>query len=393
MQTVTLRPGRDARLRAGHAWVFANEIQGSVRDLEPGGAVRIRSADGRELGVGTANPASLIAVRRLSLDPDEDVDAPDFYARRLREAAALREAVLPRRRSLRLVASEADGLPGLVVDRYADPEAGDVLAVQVGTLGMERRLSLLEAALREVFAPAGAVLRNESAARAHEGLERYGRPWFGEVPERVRFEVDGLALFADVRAGQKTGFFFDQAVNRRFARDLAAGRRVLDVFAHTGAWAVGAMVSGAREAVAVDASAAACSGIRAHAELNGVSVQVIEADARQALAELRGERFEHVYLDPPAFAKSRRTAGKALAAYRAINEAALRLVAPGGLLFTSSCSYHVREDRFLDAVIRAARRAGREVRLVRRGEQAPDHPVHPAIPETRYLKHLVLHVR
>jgi 23S rRNA (cytosine1962-C5)-methyltransferase len=388
---VRLRPGADRRVAGGHCWVFSNELSTPVASLPLGGAVDVLDARGRFLGRGTANPHSLIAVRILSRDPQDDVDSVAFYERRLRAAAAMRARLLPGRRSLRMVSSEGDGLPGLIVDQFED-----VIAVQLGTLGMELRRERLEAALRSALGVRGAVLRNESPSRSLEGLPRGSERWFGEVPERVMLEEGGVRLFADVLGGQKTGFFFDQAENRAFARPRVAGERVLDVYANTGAWGLGALLHGASRCDFIEINAATAALILDNAALNGVADRAnsIAGDARVVMEGLlaQNQRYGAVFLDPPAFAKTRAKAPVALRAYANINALAMRLVAPGGLLFSSSCSYHVQEDRFLEAVMAGARMAGRRLRVVRRGEQAPDHPVDPAVPETRYLKHLVLHL-
>lgn len=388
---VQLRPGHDRRVRAGHPWVFSNEIDGDVAALPAGGAVEVRDADGRFLGRGYANPASLISVRIVTRDRNAHPDDPRLYTEALRRALAWRERLLPGRASCRLVASEGDGLPGLVIDRYSD-----VLAVQVTTLGMETRLPLLEGAVREVFGPRGAWLRNDGGLRALEGLPLESREWFGEVPDQVPFEENGVQLVADVRSGQKTGFFFDQAENRAFAARVCAGLDVADVYANTGAWGLAALRAGAASATAVEVNPATCAIIAENGLRNGVAdrLEVVAGDARTVMERWAGTRlFGAVFLDPPAFAKSRKKAVPALKGYRDVNRLALRLVVPGGLLFTSSCSHHVLEDRFLEAVLEAARRDQRTLRLARRGEQAPDHPVVPGVPETRYLKHFVFEVR
>jgi 23S rRNA (cytosine1962-C5)-methyltransferase len=362
-----------------------------VASLPPGEAVEVCAPAGRVVGRGYCNPHSLITIRLLTRG-HADVDAPELYRERLAEALALRARALPGRVSMRVCAGEADGLPGLILDRY-----GDVLVAQVTTLGMERRKELLRAAIESVLAPRGVYLRNDVGARALEGLPQESEVWFGEVPERVEFDENGVRFVADPREGQKTGFFFDQAENRRFAAPRCAGLRVLDVYAHTGGWALHALVAGAREAVAVDVSAPACEAIAANARLNGVAdrLTVVNEDAREAMERLReaGERFDVVCIDPPAFAKSRKKAGVALGAYKSVNATALRLVKPGGLFFTSSCSHHVLPDRFEDAVLAGARQAGRGLLLLRRGGQAPDHPILPGVPETEYLKHLAFYVR
>ncbi len=397
MLTLTLKPGHEQRVRHGHPWVFSNEIADDVAAIPPGAAVEIRASNGRFLGRGYANPASLITARILTRDPGADPDSVELYEARLRQALSLRERLLPGRRAYRLVAGEADFLPGLVLDRYED-----VLVAQTPTLGMEQRRPLLREAIERVLGPKGVALRNEAAVRQLEGLGAESGVWWGEVPERVRFELDPLPggrrlqLHADVLGGQKTGFFFDQAENRAFAARVCGGLRVLDVYANTGAWAVGALASGAASGVAIEYNPKTCEIIAENAALNGVQdrLSILAKDAREAMAELRGkgERFDAVFLDPPAFAKTKKKAGVALHAYREVNRMAMELLRPGGLLFTSSCSWHILEDRFEAEVVAAARQLGRGLRQVRRGEQGPDHPVLPAIPESRYLKHMVYEV-
>jgi 23S rRNA (cytosine1962-C5)-methyltransferase len=387
---VPLKPGRDKRLRAGHPWVFSNEIASPVAELPPGGTVEVTDHRGAFLGRGYANPNSLIAVRILTRNKREEIDHHGFFAHRLRQALAYRSAVQPGRLSLRLVHAEGDGLPGLVVDRY-----GEVLSVQITTLGMEVRRELVEQALRDVLAPAGAVLRNDGRARTLEGLPLDKGVWFGSVPEAVAIEEHGVRFEVHPLAGQKTGHFYDQAENRRFAATLCAGRAVLDVYSHNGAWALHALRGGATRAVTVDRAEEACAQAERNGVLNGVSdrLVVLQAEGKQALEQLAasGQRFGAVVVDPPAFAKTRKAVPAALKGYRDVNALAMRLLEPGGLLFASSCSYHVQEDRFEEAVHEAARHTGRRLRLVRRGEQAPDHPVVPGIPETRYLKSLALY--
>jgi len=373
-----------ARARPGHPWVFSNEVvDPPVSALPVGGTVDVYDPRGRALGVGYANPRSLIAIRLVGVGAD--IDGAALYRERIASALAWRGRVMPGRGSLRLVAGEADGLPGLIVDRYAD-----VLSVQVTTLGMERRLDLVRPAVEELCGARAAWLRNDVGVRTLEGLDAEPRAWFGEVPVPVAFEENGLRLLADIKSGQKTGHFFDQADNRAFMTGLARGARVLDVFAHTGAWAVGALVGGAVEAVVVDSSASALALARRNAELNGVRLESREGDARAVMESMDARTFDIVCLDPPSFAKSRKGAAKALGAYRQVNTAAARLVRTGGLLFTSSCSHHVLAERFEEAVRHGVRAAGRSALMIRRGGQSPDHPVLPSMPESEYLKHLVL---
>jgi 23S rRNA (cytosine1962-C5)-methyltransferase len=370
--------------------VFSNEIADDLKGLKPGSTVDVRTATGSRVGRGYVNPHSLIAVRLLTRDK-HDIDSAPFWALRLREALRARRRALPGRHSMRLVHAEGDGLPGLVVDRY-----GDTLAVQLTTAGTEARRELIAAALRDVFEPTGAVLRSEGRNRQLEGLEDERGHWFGEVPEVVEIEEDGVTFRVNLMAGQKTGHFYDQAENRAAFGTLAKGLRVLDVYAHSGGWALQALTRGATEALIVDKSEAACELCAANLERNGVSEQaaVVNAEGRKFLQHLQSqqERFGAVNLDPPAFAKTRKAAGSALRGYTDINAIGLSLVEQGGLFGTSTCSFHIEESRFQEALMKAARTARRRLRLIRATTAAPDHPVRLEVPETRYLKHYLFEV-
>jgi len=391
VHVVQLKHGHDKRVAQGHPWVFSNEIQGDVRALPSGGVVDVTDAKGKFLGRGYANPASLISVRILSRRRKEDIDHPSFYADRLRDAVALRQDVYPGRQSCRLVFSEADGLPGLVVDRY-----GDTLAVQITTLGMEVRKPQLEAALREVTGASSAVLRNDASVRGLEGLPQNREIWFGEPPEEVEIDEFGVRFMVPLLGGQKTGHFFDQADNKRWAAQLCRGRRVLDVYSNTGGWALHALMAGATHATTIDSDAGNQVRTMRNAQLNGVAdrIEAVAAEGKKALQALvhAGKRYGAVVLDPPAFAKQRKAAGSALKGYQEINALGLMLIEHGGYLFTSSCSWHIEEDRFIAEVASAAREAGRALKMVHRGEQSADHPVLPAVPESRYLKSFAFRV-
>lgn len=394
---VALHPGRERRVAQGHAWVFADELAVQARTLPPGGVVSVVDARGRFIGQGLANPSSLIAVRLLSRDRRDDLDSAEFYERRLAQAWRARQAVLPGRENLRVVSGDGDGLSGLVLDRYQPVEGGPpVVVAQLTSLGMDQRRGLLGAAVQAVLSPGGGLLRNDLSVRSLEGLPQEVEPWFGEVPAELQI-AEGPARFrVEPYLGQKTGFFLDQVDNRAWGAARCGGCRVLDTYAHTGAWAVQALLAGAQEAVAVDSSPRAAELIRRHGQDNGLgeALRVVQGDARVVMEQLarEGQRFDRVMVDPPAFAKSRKDAGAALRGYRQVNRLALQLVEPGGLLFSSSCSHHIEEERFLDEILVAGAELGRTLRLVRRGEQGPDHPVHPRMPETRYLKHLVFRV-
>lgn len=394
MTRVRLRPGRHRRVEAGHGWVFADELEEPARQLPAGGVVAVEDARGRFLGLGHANPSSLIAVRLLSRDPSADLDGLAFYRQAIERAWRRRRAVLPERESVRVVAGDADGLGGLVLDRYQPDDGGPAVVVaQLTSLGMDRRRDLLTAAVREVLAPGSGVLRNDPSVRTLEGLPLEVEPWFGQPPSELRIQEGRARFLVEPMEGQKTGFFLDQVENRAWASPRFHGQTVLDAYAHTGAWAVQAALHGAERAVAIDSSPRACELMTRHGRLHALDGRyaVVQGDAREVMAELarQGQRFSRVLVDPPAFARSRKTAGAALRAYRQVNRLALALVEDGGLLFSSSCSHHIDEDRFLEEIQQAAASLHRRLALVRRGEQGPDHPVHPAMPETRYLKHLV----
>ncbi|HEU0016406.1 MAG TPA: class I SAM-dependent rRNA methyltransferase [Longimicrobium sp.] len=380
-----LRKNEDRRLRAGHLWVFSNEVdvdQTPLTAFQPGEPAEVQDARGAPLGTAYVNPRSLIAARLVSRQRNRPLDR-DLLARRLARALALRESLFPRP-FYRLAFGESDGLPGLVVDRF-----GDHLVAQVTTAGMERVTEDVLAALDETLRPAGVLLRNDTSGRALEGLESYVRVGMGEVPEVLPLEENGVRFEAPV-GGQKTGWFYDHRMNRLRLASYARGRRVLDVFSYIGGWGVQAAAAGAAQVVCVDASAPALEAVGRNAALNGVEDRVAtrKGDAFHVLQALAadGERFGVVVLDPPAFIKRRKDQKAGEEAYRRANQLAMELLEPDGILVSASCSYHLHREALQDAMLRASRRLGRELQVLEEGHQGPDHPVHPAIPETAYLK-------
>lgn len=375
--------------RPGHPWIFANEIiDPPVAKLTPGEAVRVFDTEGRTIGNGYANPQSLITIRIVGIDVD--IDDPKFYETRIQRALDLRTHLLPDRRSYRLCAGESDGLPGIIIDRYED-----TYSIQITTLGMDQRQELIKNAMINVLQPRAIVLRNDVGLRTLEGLNLHREVWMGELAKRTRFEENGSIFETDVLEGQKTGFFFDQAENRAWIAPRCKGAKVLDVYAYVGALAIQAAKAGALEVTAIDASEPACRMIERNAVLNGVNVTAIAADARETMEKMinQGQRYDIVSIDPPAFAKSRKTAAAALAGYRTINMLAIKLVRPGGILLSSSCSHHIQAERFEETIREAAWKVRKEIVLIRKGGQAPDHPILLGVPETEYLKHLVFIVR
>lgn len=390
---VHLAPGEQEEIRRGRRWVYANEVARVEGDPRPGDVVDLADAAGRFLGRGYCNPRSLILVRLLTHE-DEEI-GPAFFRRRLEEAWALRRRAFAGRparlRACRAVFGEADFLPGLTVDRF-----GDVLVLQTMALGIARWQEALADLLEELFAPAAIVERNDVPGREREGLERRVGVLRGTVPDEVAVDEEGTLFLVDVLRGQKTGHFLDQLDNRVAARPLLAGGRVLDAFAYTGGFGLHAARAGAARVVLVDDSPAALELAGANAARNGVGERV-ELRRANAFDELRrlaaaGERFDAVVLDPPAFAKGRAAVPGALRGYKEINLRAMKLLPPGGILVTASCSSPVSAAEFTETVHAAAADAGRLVRVLARWGAGPDHPVLLGAPETEYLKCLVCQV-
>jgi 23S rRNA (cytosine1962-C5)-methyltransferase len=344
--------------------------------------VEVQDARGAPLGMGYVNPRTLIAVRLVSRDRDARLDA-GLLKRRLARALALRELLFDRP-FYRLSYGESDGLPGLVADRF-----GPYVVVQLTTAGMERVKDEVVRALRDLVSPAGILFRNDSPGRALEGLESYVETAFGDVPATVPLEENGVRFEAPM-AGQKTGWFYDHRMNRARLMAYSRGRRVLDVFSYVGGWGVQAAAAGAEHVLCVDASAEALEHVGRNAALNDASGRVAtrRGDAFQVLRALaaEGERYDVVVLDPPAFIKRRKDQKAGEEAYRRVNQLAMEVLRQDGILVSASCSYHLPREALQDAMLRAARHAGRSLQVVEQGHQGPDHPIHPAIPETAYLK-------
>lgn len=387
-----LKKNEDRRLRAGHCWIYSNEIDTvltPLQGLEPGQPVEVYSDRERLLGTGYVNPHSLISARLVSRDRQHPLSG-SLLVHRLKVALSLRERLYPKP-FYRLLFGESDGLPGLVIDRF-----GDHLVIQITTAGMERLKAEILAAVVKVLRPAGVLFRNDSPARELEGLALYVEDALGGWPDELTLEEHGVRFTLPSQAGQKTGWFFDQAANRGRLIPYVPGKRVLDVCSYVGAWGVLAAVKGAAEVICVDASATALDAVDRNALENGVAERVagLQGDAFDALRELRqaNERFDVVLVDPPAFIKRKKDAKEGVMAYRRLNQLALQVLSKDGILVSSSCSHHMGEAALLHEIQQAARHTDRSLQLIERGFQAPDHPVHPAIPETAYLKTFYLRV-
>ena len=384
-----LLPKKDRRLRNGHPWIYSNELKLAAEEkaLEPGGLVTVTGDDGHLYGTAMFNPRPLIVGRIVDPAADAVLDQ-GWFERRFAAALALRERLVPGP-YYRLVHAEADGLPGVVVDRY-----GDAASVQINVAGFDLLAEPLIAGLRAATGIATVIRRNDTAARGLEGLASEDSVT-GPMPEGpVRVEEDGTVFFADLTSGQKTGWYYDQRDNRAFVAGLSAGARVLDVYSHSGGFALHAARAGAADVTAVDRSEHALALAAQAAEENGVAGRCrfvrAEAFAELALRVDRAERFDVVICDPPAFAKSKKDLHAAVRAYRKLTRLAAALVAPGGILFVASCSHNVPAEEFAAAVAAGIREARRGGRILRQAGAAPDHPIHPNLPESAYLKALTL---
>ncbi len=385
LQSLRLKRHEERRLLGGHLWIYSNEVNTHETPLQmytAGEQVRVHAHNGKLLGTAYVNPHSLICARIVSRD--ESVLDHDLLVHRLQRALKLRLQLFDEP-YYRLVYGESDLLPGLVVDRF-----GPHLSVQLNSAGMDSVRDLVLGALELVIAPKSVVLRNDSSIRTLEGLPREVEVAWGQTPKEVEVLENGVRMLAPLHNGQKTGWFYDQRPNRDWLRRFVPGKRVLDVFSYVGAFAVQAAVFGAREVVAVDASQTALEMAEKNAEQNGVGRIFIgiEGDAFAVLKRLKaeGERFDVVIVDPPAFIKRKKDHKEGLQAYHRINSLAMELLNPDGIILAASCSMHLAREELQDVLRSAGQRIDRHVQILMEGMQGPDHPVHPAIPETRYLK-------
>jgi 23S rRNA (cytosine1962-C5)-methyltransferase len=386
-----LKRAEDRRINAGHPWVFSNEVdiaRTPLVALPAGAQVRLVSDRDRFLGFAYVNPHSLICARIMSRDPDYPINE-SLLVHRLNVALALRQRLSDEPYG-RLVFGESDNLPGLVLDRF-----DDVIVGQIATAGMEALRPAVEAAVRKVLKPRLLYWKNDSGARELEQLPVFSGPAFGDTVAQLRVREAGIDFAAPLAEGQKTGWFYDQTANRAtLGRFLPRGARVLDVCSYVGAWAITALKHGAASATCVDASAAVLEFAQRNAATAGHALETLRGDAFEVLKNLHetGERFDAVILDPPAFIKRRKDIPHGQAAYRKLNQLAMNLIERDGLLVSCSCSYHLEEPQLVTAVQTAARHSARFAQILAFGGQSPDHPVHPAIPESRYLKALFCRV-
>jgi 23S rRNA (cytosine1962-C5)-methyltransferase len=379
---IRIKPKEGRRARAGAPWIFSNELamEPKTKALAPGSLVSVEGDDGRDFGVGYFNPKSLIAVRLFEAPKETKIDK-DFFVQRLTRALAVREALYDKP-FYRFVHAEGDRLPGLTIDRF-----GDACVMQITTAGMEALIEPLRAALDEVIAPKAVILRNDTPSRALEGLESYVTGDAG----RISVEENGSRYFADPAGGQKTGWYYDQRDNRAFMASLAKDKSVLDAYCYSGGFAVVSARAGAKEVIGLDSSQPALSLAEEAASANNAKVSFVKTDVFEKLEQLAAgtEKFDIVIADPPPFVKSRKDLEAGAKAYRKLARLSASVAAPGGFLLLASCSHNIDMERFASECAIGIARVGRKASLIRQAGAGADHPVHPMLPETAYLKALV----
>jgi 23S rRNA (cytosine1962-C5)-methyltransferase len=388
-----LKKNEDRRLRAGHAWVYSNEVdtkQTPLKEFAVGQWCHVTNSRGRVLGTAYINPNTLICARLVSRFENQTLTL-DVLIKKIQSALRLREKIFPVP-CYRLIFGESDALPGLVVDRYHD-----ILVVQITTAGMDNIQDDIIQALTDVIKPKTILLRNDSSSRELEGLELYSKTVLGELPEFVELEENNTKFLTSLEQGQKTGWFYDHRLNRQRTQQYVKDKSVLDVFSYIGGWGVQALQAGAKEVTCVDASGFALGLAQKNAALNNreEDFSTIEGDAFEVLKALaeEGKKFDVVILDPPAFVKRRKDFKEGSLAYRRINRLAMNLINHEGILVSASCSYHLGHEQLLNEIRQASYLANVDCKVLEQGHQGPDHPIHPAMQETDYLKSFICHIK
>ena len=392
LATLRLRKHEEKRLKNGHLWVYSNEVDTKTTPLKSftaGQPVVIESFTGKALGVGYINPNNLLCARILNRDYQKPIDR-SFFVHRFNIALSLRDQIFDKP-FYRAVYGESDGLPGLIVDRFDKH-----LVVQITTAGMEAQKQPIIDALSKVFKPESILLRNDSNSRKAESLPGEIEQALGTTPETIQIEENKTQFLIHPFSGQKTGWFYDHRVSRAQIAQYVGGKRVLDVFSYIGAFGIQMANAGAKEAWCIDISAKALDELEQNAKLNNLSDKVacVEGDAFSAMKELKqqNEKFDVVIVDPPAFIKKKKDHKAGLNAYRKINEAAMRLLNKDGILLSASCSMHLKETELQDCLRAGSRHLDKTLQIIEQCHQGQDHPIHPAIPETRYIKGFISRV-
>lgn len=390
--TLRLNPKACHRLRNGHLWIYSNEVDNKhnpLKNFQPGDLAIVESSIGKALGLAYINPNTLICGRMLQQDTTTAFDQQTL-TKRIKNALALRQQIFSSG-CYRLIYGESDLLPGLVVDRFYD-----LVVVQIATAGMEKFLDAIIASLDDVLKPASILVKNDGKMREVEGLTNYVEWKKGTPSESALLEENGVKFIAPIMTGQKTGWFYDHRMTRARLKDYVAGKRVLDVFSYIGGWGIQAGAFGASEVVLNDVSDLALQYVNENAKLNNLqNITTIKGDAFDVMDKLygSGEKFDVVILDPPALIPRRKDVAKGSAAYQKANLQAMRLLSPQGILVSGSCSMHLPAEELRAAIHRAGTKLSKTVQILEQGHQGPDHPIHPAIAETEYLKSFIASIQ
>ena len=387
-----LKRNEDRRIRAGHLWVYSNEIdnpRSPLKQFEAGSVAQLYSNNQTKLGTVYVNPNSLICARLVSRESLTTLDQ-DFFNARLKQALTLRERLYSEP-YYRLVFSEGDYLPGVIIDRF-----DSTVVVQINTAGMDRAKQALLDSLDQLLTPDCILLKNDTAARETEGLSSYVEVVKGSPAQHLQVVENGCRFNCSLLEGQKTGWFYDHRDNRNRLLKYVDAKRLLDVYSYTGAWSIPAARHGAASVTAVDSSKQALEYLQQNAALNDVpcALDTLQGDALVSLRRLQedGERFDVIVLDPPAFIKRKKDLKQGTEAYAQINRLGMRLLNPGGILVSASCSFHFSADMLKNVLLKASVKTGRQLQILEHGFQGPDHPWHPAIPETNYLKSFICRI-
>ncbi len=385
---VTLKPKEEHRILSGHLWVFSNEIASIEPEAVTGDLVTVHRSNGEQIGSGFLNRNSLIAVRLLGDTNVSDIHA--YLRSAILSAASLRRDILFRGDACRLVFGESDGLPGLIIDRF-----NNSFVIQISSAGMERYKEFIASVLVEEFQAKNVITRHQMGLRRLEGLPESDEILKGEEATEEIF-VNGIQYSVNLSSGQKTGFYFDQTDNRAYVQNLAAGKSVLDAFCNSGGFGLHAMKGGAVSVDFVDASEDELAQVEKNIQLNGFTAphNLVHGDVFDFLFKVAstGKQYQMVMIDPPAFTKSRKDIPVALKAYEKLHRAAIHVAAPGSILVSSSCSFHIKNEPLLQAIDTAFRKSGRKYKILHTATAAPDHPVLAAMPETTYLKFFVFYI-
>jgi 23S rRNA (cytosine1962-C5)-methyltransferase len=384
-----LKKGHEKRVRAGHLWVYSNEIEANDSSLPIGSLVDVINSKSEFVGTGFYNPNALVVVRILT-KTKEPIDR-EFFSRRLKRAREIRETFFSNRTAYRLVHSESDYLPGLVIDKY-----NDSYSIQLNSAGMENYLDIIINLLVKEFGAKNIVLRNDTTARELEGLPRFTKILYGDNVEEVIFDGK-LKMKVNLLEGQKTGIYLDQTENRHLLIPISKDAEVLDVFCNEGGFSLSALLGGAKKVTSIDISQESLDRFKENIEINGFDlnkVEMIKKDAFDILKKIsqEGRKFDVINLDPPSFTKSKKNVPQAKKGYYVINHHAFSMIKEGGYILTSSCSHHLTEAVFQSVVLTAALKTGRRYTILKTGGAPIDHPIHPRMPETSYLKFMLLKV-